>query len=333
MLFIYNIFTIILEWGTTFCQILSSIKDEWDEERKSSSVAPQFLHLNVIFLKCLLQVWQYSLWNFVSYVRWRFDVICRVAHSWHFNLETAAFLHFCILLDVGLVGVRQNPDAAFFRARWLCCSCSCQSNRGISFRCGSHSSPLWLLNCCSQQRLTDREQRHGHLLKCHRSIVCIVIQRDAAGHENNDECTLLLRPGACLCAVVRLSLPCARSECRADTNAGLCERAPTFRRHVQHQRGHTDSAQTQSFAFGFLREGAGQVSGVTVLVRKSIVRSPSLNQHSAPRSAHLETVMRLLHRSYSSSSSIHRDSTRVGSNLRTRRTHINTKNKEHAAPS
>lgn len=39
-------------------------------------------------------------------------------------------------------------------------------------------------------------------------------------------------------------------------------------------------------------EGGGQVSGVMVLVQESISYTPSLNQHSTPRSLHLETVMR-----------------------------------------
>lgn len=59
---------------------------------------------------------------------------------------------------------------------------------------------------------------------------------------------------------------------------------------VMCQSGHTDCEQIQSSAFGFLSWGGG--FGAMVLVQESILYTPSLNQHSAPRSVHLETVMR-----------------------------------------
>lgn len=233
--------------------------------------------------------------NFVSYfTRWWFDAIYRVVHSSHFNLETAVFLHFCILLDIGFGGVPQNPNFLEWHS-------FLEDTLTLLFLFLSikwwNVFLVWvpLLSFVAAEllfptKLTNREQRHGHLLKCHGSIVCIVIQCDAAGHENSDERTLLC-PGMSLrCCMFKFTVHLLKV--LRGYEHRLCEWALTFQRHVQHQCGHTDSAQIQSFAFGFLREGAGQVSGVMVLVQKSIVCSPSLNQHSAPRSAHLETVMR-----------------------------------------
>lgn len=62
---------------------------------------------------------------------------------------------------------------------------------------------------------------------------------------------------------------------------------------VMYQRGHWLWTNT-IICIWFPEHGGGQGqdSGAMVLVQKSILYTPSLNQHSAPRSVLLETVMR-----------------------------------------
>lgn len=99
---------------------------------------------------------------------------------------------------------------------------------------------------------------------------------------------------ACYCRIVCLALNTVLTldtcwKLCANVNTGCVRELWPFR--VMNQCSNTDCAQTQSSACGFLREG-GQVSGVMVLVQESISYTPSLNQHSTPRSVHLETVTR-----------------------------------------